>query len=114
MRATSLYPPQLRLRPISERPEGEIVTAIVFQVDDTEGPDSINVTLADEIFVWVAADEEWTGELSGNPPPRTARWYLPEAELTAVPTACAARDAAAQAPASPAIDPTDSRWEGHN
>ena len=97
MRIPSLFLPQLRLRPINERPEGEIVSAVVYLVDETEGPDNVGVHLADEVYVWVAADGAWSGELSGRPLPRNARWYLPEAELTAVPTVCAARDAAVHA-----------------
>lgn len=113
MRIPSLFLPQLRLRPITERPEGEIVAAVVFLVDDTEGPDNVGVHLADEIYVWVVADAAWFGEISGRRLPRTARWYLPEAELTAVPTACAARETTAHA-APAAIGPTDPCWEGHN
>lgn len=93
----SLYLPALRLRPISELPEGEIVDAVIFLADETEGPDNIGVYLCDELYIYRAADRTWTGEMTSRPLPCNARWWLPEADLTAVPSVCAQRDATVHA-----------------
>ena len=90
--------PPLRLRPITEAPAGtEILSALIVLADETPGDDNIGAHLADELFVWVPGNGVWTGELSGRPLPRNASWWLPEADLTAAPSAIVRRDAAIHA-----------------